>query len=198
MISLKQRFARPSISLALAAIIAAGAAVPAFAATETGVAVSGNTLSGGAVTYADFAPITLNGTQQTSTAAWSTANIVDSRGTGAGWNLSLTLTQLSEYDTVGSAYVVSGKTLATSSAKVTTAPVVSLVDLTSDAANTITPVVANTALDTGASVKLLSAALNGGKGSYSFSDMTSTLTVPANAFAATYKADGTVSLNSAP
>jgi len=35
-------------------------------------------------------------------------------------------------------------------------------------------------------------------GSYAFSNMTSTLTVPANAFAKTYKSDATVSLNATP
>lgn len=194
---LSPRFTRLSTSLALAATVALGSVVPSFAAGETGVTISGATdLTGGNITYANFTGITLNGTQQTTTATWSTSNISDARGTGAGWNLSLNLTQFKQHD--GTAYVVSGKSLAASSMKVTTAPVVSQVDSTSSPASTVTPVAATTALDTASAVKLLSAAVNGGMGSYSFSNMTSTLTVPANAYAATYKADATVSLNSTP
>jgi len=190
--------ARVSLGLGAAALLTLGTSLSAFAAADTGATISGGTLSGGGLGFATFGAITLNGAQQTSTAAFTLANVTDARGTGAGWNVSLTLTPLAEYNTGTSAYVTGGKTLAASSIKVTTAPVVSLVDSTSSPATTITPVATTTALDTGSAVKLLDAAANGGMGSYAFSNMTSTLTVPANAFAKTYKSDATVSLNATP
>jgi len=190
--------ARVTLGLGVAAVLTLGTTLSAFAAADTGATITGGTLSGGALGFATFGAITLNGAQQTSTAAFTLANVIDGRGTGAGWNVSLALTPLAEYNTGTSAYVASGKTLAASSIKVTTAPIVSLVDSTSSAATTITPVATTTALDTGSAVKLLDAAANGGMGSYAFSNMTSTLTVPANAFAKTYKSDATVSLNATP
>src|SRR5689334_4909338 len=130
-----KNFSRPvkTIIAGVAAVgmLALGGALPAFAAADTGVTISGDTLSGGGVTFANFSGITLDGTERAATATWSIANVVDPRGTGAGWNVSLTLTQLAEY--ASGNYVVSGKTLATSSIKVTTAPVVSQVDTTSSA-----------------------------------------------------------------
>ncbi len=197
-----QRFTHPlarvSLGLGAAAVLTLGTTLSAFAAADTGATITGGSLSGGALGFASFGAITLNGAQQTSTAPFTLANVTDARGTGAGWNVSLSLTPLAEYNMGTSAYVASGKTLAASSIKVTTAPVVSLVDSTSSAATTITPVATTTALDTGSAVKLLDAAANGGMGSYAFSNMTSTLTVPANAFAKTYKSDATVSLNATP
>jgi hypothetical protein len=170
-----------------------------FAAAETGITLTGAAaLSGGDITFSDFGPVTLTGVQQTSTATWSITDVVDGRGTGDGWNLSLTLTQLKEYDTGGSAYVVDGKAIATSSVTVTTAPVVTLADDTSSPTNTITVVSNGTALDTGSPVKLLSAAVDGGMGSYAISDMTSTLAIRADTYAGTYKSDATVALVTGP
>jgi len=190
--------ARVSLGLGATALLTLGMSLSAFAAADTGATISGGTLTGGGLGFASFGAITLNGTQQTSTAAFTLANVIDGRGTGAGWNVSLALTPLTEYNTGTGAYVTGGKTFALSSIKVTTAPVVSLVDSTSSPASTITPVAINTALDTNSAVKLLEVAANGGMGSYAFSNMTSTLTVPANAFAKTYKSDATVSLSTTP
>lgn len=162
---------------------------------ERVTAMNAGTLSGGAVAFADFPGVALNGTQQAATVSWPIAGITDDRGTGAGWNLSLTLSQLREYS--GTQYVVGGKSLASSSVRVTGGPTVSLVGQGSSA-DTVTPVAAGTALDTGSPVKLLSAAANGGMGTYSFGDLATTVTIPARAHAKTYKADATVSLNSGP
>lgn len=172
----------------------------AFAATDTGVTVTGDTLSGGAITYGEFSAITLTGTLETASATLAIANIVDSRGTGAGWNLSLELTPLKEYNTTTPAYVEAGKVIPTGSIEVATAPVVTLADETSSPADTITPVATGIALDegAGASVKLLTAAANGGMGSYAISAITATLTTRADAYAATYKTDATVAIVTGP
>lgn len=171
---------------------------PAFASEPVGaqVAITGGTLSGGDIGFTNFAPITLDGTAKTATATWTIANLVDARGTGAGWNMSLTLTQFKEY--AAAAYVESGAALATSSVKVTTMPLVSAEDLTSSSAADIAVVAAETALDTATPVKLFTSDTDEGMGSFAASDMTVTLYVPANARAHTYKTDATVALVTGP
>jgi hypothetical protein len=200
----RQYGGRLGISLGLAALALVAPVVPAFAdgdvAGDAGVSYSAGSLSGGAITYGDFAGITLNGTRQTTTATWSIANITDARGTGNGWNLSLTLTPLQQYDTSTGAYVTGGKTLPTSSVTVAVAPTVSQVDPSSgsSAPDTITPVGAGTALDTGSAVKLLSASLDGGMGEFSFGSMTVSLATGASTYAGAYKTTATLSLDDAP
>jgi len=171
---------------------------PAFATEPEGaqVAITGGTLSGGDIGFTNFAAIQLDGTAKTATATWTISNVIDARGSGAGWNMSLTLTQFKEY--AAAAYVESGATLATSSVKVTTAPEVTVVDVTSSSASDIAVVTSTTALDTATPVKLLTSDLNEGMGSFAVSDMTVTLSVPANARAHTYKTDATVALVTGP
>jgi len=188
------------MAVSMFTVVATGVLVSttAFGAADSGVAVNGGTLSGGAITFGNFGDITLNGTQRTTSANWEIADIVDARGTGTGWGLTLNLSQFAEYDTNTSEYVTGGKTLPAGSLKVTEAPSVSLVDTTSSPANTITPIVDSESLDTGTPVKLLSAAIDGGMGSYSVSPLTATLTTRADAYAKTYKTDATVALVTGP
>ena len=187
---------RLGISLGLTALALVAPIVPAFA--DAGVSYSAGSLSGGAISYGDFSGITLNGARQTTTATWSIANITDARGSGNGWNLSLTLTPLKEYNASTGAYVTGGKTLPASSVTVIVPPTVSQVDLSSSAPNTITPVGAGTALDTGSAVKLLSASLDGGMGEFSFGSMTVSLATGASTFAGAYKTSATLSLDDTP
>ena len=164
----------------------------------TRTAWAAGSLTGGTLTFSDFAASPLTGTQHMTSATWSIANIADTRGTGAGWNLSLTLTPLREYSTGSSSYVPGGKALAAASVAVTQSPTVSLVDQTSSPTTTLTLIAAGTVLDTGAPVTLISAALGGGMGTYAFSALAVTLTVPASAYATTYRADATVTLTTGP
>lgn len=193
-----RRVSRLGAGLVLGIMLTLGTIGSAFATADTGVTVTGGSLGGGTITWSTFPGVTLNGTKQTTTASWGIGNITDSTGTGAGWNLSLTLTQLKQYDTSTSTYTTSGHTIPTSSITVTTVPTITQADASSSPTSTITPVTLNTALDTGSPVKLLSAAANGGMGSYSFGNLGATLSVPATTFAATYKTDATVSLTSGP
>lgn len=194
----KSPFKKFMLALVSVILLAMMITATAFAAEDAGVTLDSGSLSGGAITFADFAGITLNGQQQTTASTWSIGDIVDSRGTGEGWNLSLNLTQLKEYDTLGSAYVPAGHVIPTGSITVDTAPTITLVDGTSSPAGTITAVAVATPLDTEVPVKLLSAEIDGGMGSYSIGDLTSTLAVRADAYAGTYKTDATVSLVSGP
>jgi len=76
--------ARVTLGLGVAAVLTLGTTLSAFAAADTGATITGGTLSGGALGFATFGAITLNGAQQTSTAAFTLANVIDGRGTGAG------------------------------------------------------------------------------------------------------------------
>jgi len=153
-------------------------------------------LSGGDIQFSDFSGVVLDGTSQTTTATWSISNIIDTRGTDSGWNVSLTLTQFKEWS--GNEYVAYGDTLRPSSMTVTSIPVVNPADETSSSADQIRVVGAATALDTGTPVTLLSCGDGQGMGSFTVSNMTVTLVLPANVYAHTYKTDATVALVSGP
>ncbi|MGO4886174.1 WxL domain-containing protein [Anaerobacillus sp. MEB173] len=184
----------------IATTMAFGIAATAFSTqsfASTTSTVTGGDLTGGGVTFAPLSA-TLNGTQITTSADWTIADITDARGTGSGWNVSMTLAQFKEFDTVDNVYVTNGKALATNTLKVKTVPTIAQKDTTSSETSTITPVSLDTALDTGSTVKLLSAQIDGGMGSFSFGNLGVELTIPANAYAKTYKTEATVSLNTAP
>ena len=197
---LNKLFAKRLVAVMVAAIAMLTLTVaPAFATEPDGssqVAIVGGTLSGGVIGFTDFTSIDLDGTAKTSTAIWTIGNVVDARGTGAGWNVSLTLTQLKEW--AADDYVVSGVALDTSSITVTTVPAMDEADATSADAAAIAVVAADTALDTGSGVKLLTSDVGEGMGSYTVSNMTVTLHVPAKALAHTYKTDATVALTVGP
>ncbi len=172
-----------SVVILLTAMITA----TAFAVDDTGVTINGGSLSVGAITFADFGDVTLDGQQKTTTATWNIADIIDSRGTGEGWNLSLTLTELDS----------GTHTIPTGSMTVATAPVVTLADGTSSPAGDISVVPVDTGLD-GSTVKLITAEANEGMGSYHISDLTASLTIRADAYAGVYKTDATVALVTGP
>jgi hypothetical protein len=156
-------------------------------------------LSGGAITFSTFPGATLNGAQQTTSVSWSVASIADASGTATGWNDSLILTQLTEYNTGTASYVTSGRTLPTSSITVATPPTVA--SQTGGQTVTVTAVSAAAALDTGGAVKLLSAAVQvgiAGTETFTFNPLTASLRIPASAYAATYRTDATVTLSSGP
>lgn len=186
--------ARAWISAMLGTLLALSAAVSAFAQ----VTLTGGSLSGGGVTFSSFTGVILDGTRQTTGASWSIADITDARGTGAGWHLALSLTQLKEYDASTGLYVLAGKTLPTASITVTAPPSVSATDGSSTPASEIAVIAAGTALNDGTTKKVLIADLNEGMGAYAITAMGVTLAVPANTYAKTYKTDAAVSLNSGP
>ncbi|GKU83582.1 WxL domain-containing protein [Niallia sp. NCCP-28] len=185
-----------AIAFSAAFTIAATAFSTTSFASTTSSSVTGGNLSGGNITFEPLSA-TLNGSQVSSLANWSITDITDARGTGAGWNISLTLSQFKEVDGNGD-YVSGGKELAANSLKVSTIPTIAQVDATSSDVSTITPVVAGTSLDTESAIKILTAQTDGGMGSYTFGNLGVELTIPANAYAKTYKTEATVTLNTAP
>ncbi|WP_071392772.1 WxL domain-containing protein [Bacillus tuaregi] len=191
----------------VASVMAFGLVATAFSTTSfadetetpelTSTAVTGGTLSGGKVTFAPLS-VTLDGTQKFDEADWGIGSITDATGNGNGWTLSLDLSQFQEYSLENGAYVDKGKKLTAGSLTVLTAPEASFIDNTSSPLETIKTVDEEQELDGGDPVILLSAGEGGGMGSYEFSPLRVKLTVPASAYAKTYKATATVTLSEAP
>lgn len=177
-------------ALAILAVISG----PASAADDTLIDVIGGTLSVTNPTVADFANLTLDGTAQTVTTSMDNFAVTDARGTGAGWRVQVNATQFCEWDALLSTCVLlDGKTLPTGSLSMP-APSVA-------ANGTTSPVPSLTsgpyAID-GSTVTIASAAADEGMGMYDFTTGNLSLSVPASAYARTYKSTVTVSTISGP
>ncbi len=168
---------------------------------DTSVTVSsGSLVITTAPTVANFTAVTLSGVDQTTTAILDDFEVNDSRGTGAGWNVTTQATQFKEVDALG-AYVTGGKTLPTGSLKLAQPAVAQ--DGTTSTSPTITA--GPYTIDASSAVKFASSAVDTGMGKYDFSDGTAaagiplTLTLkPATTYAKTYKSEVTITLASAP
>ncbi|MDQ3914430.1 MAG: WxL domain-containing protein [Actinomycetota bacterium] len=191
---------------AASAVLVSSMITSAAAADPTDVVVTGaSSLGLTTVTAGNFTGITLDGSVKTTYAALDNFDATDARGTGAGWNVTVQGTQFAEHN--GTAYVASGKTLPLNS-MLLAVPTVAKKDSTSSALPTVS-IGSSTAVDASSAVKIASAAADGtGMGSYTFTqgDLdTGTagtqplkLTVPASAYAKTYRSDVTVSIVSGP
>lgn len=189
-------FKKKIVTAAALAVMVTAMAMPASAADVT---VSGGSLAFTATpAAADFTAVTLDGTAKTTTAAVDAFEVNDARGSGAGWNVTVQGTQMKEWDSTLNAgaggYVVSGKTLPASSLAMS-APTVAA-DGTTSTAPSVTA--GPYTVDSGSAVKIASAAADAGMGKFDFSATTLTLSVPASAYAKTYRSDVTVSLNTGP
>ena len=164
----------------------------AVAATSTDAVVTAGTLAATTPTTANFTGIALNGTAQTTTAAVGTFSVNDATGTGAGWKVTAQGTQFAAHN--GTAYVTGGKTLAVGSLKL------SVPTVTANGTTSAPPTVAAGpyTIDSTTAVSIASAALNTGMGKYDFGATTMTLSVPASAYAATYRSDVTITVASTP
>lgn len=121
-------------------------------------------------------------------------SINDSRGSGAGWSVTIGATEFAEWD--GSAYVASGKTIGASRTSLGNATIAKT-DETSSTPATMTA--GDYTLDAGSAVKIASADANGsGMGSYTITPGAVSLTVDADTYARNYRSDVTVSLTSGP
>lgn len=190
---------------AASAVLVGGMVSSAMAQDATDVTVSGSTdLAITNPAAGNFTGITLDGSVKTTHATFDNITATDARGTGAGWNVTVQGTQFAEHN--GTSYVEDGKTLPTSSLAMA-GVTITKADSTSSTVPTATA--GPYTLDAGSAVKIASAAANGtGMGSYTFTqgDLDSgtsgsqplKLTVPASAYAKTYRSDVTVSVISGP
>lgn len=157
-------------------------------AAETGTDITGGDVSLSTVTASSFGVVTLDGTTQTVQAPLNTFDVTDARGTGEGWKVSVVAGQFTDS--------TSGRIMDAGSL-VIDAPAVSLKDDGSSALTTITQ--AGGVIDNGTGVKLLSAAVDGGMGSYTVAPASMTLTLkPGKVYAGNYASTVTVSLTTGP
>lgn len=180
-------------ALILASCAFAVATTSALAADSTSVTVTGGTLTITNPLAADFPGATLNGAAQTKTASLAAFAVDDARGSGAGWNVTAQASRFSEVDGTG-ALVTGGKQLPASSLAMSQPTVAA--NGTTSAAPSITA--GPYTVDGGSAVKFASAAVDTGMGKYDFDATTLSLTIPANAYAKSYKSDVTITVASAP
>lgn len=177
-----RRKAFVALSSAVALVVMLGAAVAV--ADTVSVVINGDALGmtepGGGQT---LTPVTLNGLDQTTGGNVGQYEIVDARGTGAGWNLVLDATDFAKQGDPT-------KTIAASGFQVTPAPAVTTV------AGNAAPSAASGGLG-GAGTKILSAAAGAGMGTYQVTPAV-TLDVPAETYAGTYDSVVTATLTSGP
>lgn len=153
----------------------------AYAATASvTVVVNGGGLSMPAGGNQTLSPVTLDGTLKTSAGSLGLLDIVDARGTGAGWNVVVSSTNFAD----------STKTIDASGFKVPSAPAVTTV------AGNSAPTSFSGALNGGGS-KLLSAAADAGMGEYQATPGLG-LSVPAATYAGNYTATVTETVTSGP
>lgn len=181
-----------SVALAITASVAQ--------ADDTNVTVTGGDLTLGAISTGDFGGITLNGAAQSTTATMDAFSVTDARGTGVGWNVTVSASSFKEYAT--GAYVTGGKTLGTSRFTMAAATA-SKIDATSSGLPTMTSGTYTLDADansdgTSDAVKIASAATGDGMGSYTLTPGQLGLSIPANVYAKTYRSDVTVTLSTGP
>jgi hypothetical protein len=176
-------------AIAATAVAASALATGALAVGVTGTVTGGSALSVTSSSTPTFS-LTLNGTDQTPTYVLP-FTAVDPRGTGAGWNLTVTSTQFKDasgHTLPTGASTITGLTSGCSAGSTCTGPTngVAWSGLAVPAAATAP-----------AGVKFFNAAANSGLGSVDF-NMTVTVAVPANAYAGTYSSTVTLSIISGP
>lgn len=157
-------------------------------ADTTGTTVNGTEATISTTDFSDFNSVTLNGAIQNTTATFAPFKVKDPSGTGSGWKVTISATQFTNTE---------NQTLPLGSA-VLTAPTVTAGAGSSDA-GTVTTTGGAIDLATGSSLKLLSAAVGGGMGTFDISESTLTLNLePKDVYAGTYTSTATVSLVSGP
>jgi hypothetical protein len=157
----------------------------ALASDGTQVAVSGGALSITNPLAANFTPVTLNGSDQDTSAALDAFSVTDARGTGAGWHITA---QASQFSNAGAT-----RSLAAGSLEMSEPTVAADGTTSPDPGVEAGPYT----VDNGP-VSIASAALNEGMGVYDFSATTLTLALPADTYADTYLSTVTISAVTAP
>jgi putative surface cell wall-binding protein len=172
----------------VAVVVGAPAAAGAATATATGT-VTGSALSVATSSSPSFSASLDSGD---ATASYSLAlNTVDTRGTGAGWNETITSTQF----TTGGA---SPQTLATNASTATGVTTACASGTCTNPTNAISyPVAVPAGATAPTAVKVFNAAANSGLGKFTITPTVSVF-VPQNTFAGTYTSTLTISIVSGP
>jgi hypothetical protein len=172
--------------LSSAVLLAAMTGAPAHAVTLT---ITAGTLNfdGGAPAIGNFSDVTLNGTPQLTSLSVDPFTVVDATGSGDGWNVLLTVPNLT------SVAPHTGHTILSSNISMT-APTVTAAS-TSD----ITGVVGNaSAGGFNAGEKIVTAAVGDGEGTYLVAPRILKLTIPVTTFAAGYTSAATIATVDGP
>ena len=165
---------------------------PALASDPSDVVVSGGALGvSPEPAVADFVVVTLDGTARASTSSMDPFVVTDARGKGAGWSVTIQASRFREWD--GTAYVTGARSLPMGSLAMP-APAVA-----AQGTDSPPPLVTSGpyAID-GATVTFATAVAGTGMGSYAFFPGDLVLTVPASAYATTYRSEIAISITSGP
>ncbi|WP_019415120.1 WxL domain-containing protein [Paenisporosarcina sp. TG20] len=151
--------------------------------------ITGGSLSYTGITTTNFPAITLDGKTQSITAQIDTFDITDARGTGAGWNVSVSASQFSQ--TAGANPLALGALLLDE-------PTVSEKAGVEGSSNPASITKLGGKIDL-AAVKILSAAVSTGMGTYTVPAIPMTLTLmPKEIYAGTYTSTITATITSGP
>lgn len=165
------------------------ASTTAFASTSS---LNSGSLSITTPTIGDFGAVTLNGQDEQTSASMGNFAVTDATGSGNGWNVVVKATQLTNS--------TNNNTLPLNSISLV-APTVAIDSGATGSSDPSTITVASGNIDTTSGLKLLSAALNGGMGSYDVSFPSNALTLnlqPGSAYAGTYTSTVTVNVTQGP
>ena len=131
----------------------------------------------------DFAPVTLNGTPELTSVSIDPFSVVDSTGSGAGWNVELTVSDL-----------VNGGSVIPASSMVMPAPFI-----TPAYGSSMTGVTGHaTTGNLSSGEKIVTADVGEGDGTYLVSPAILTLTIPPNATVGVYSGTATIAVVSGP
>lgn len=172
----------------LGAVLVAPGTNTAHAAETT---ISAGSLAVDAITVGNFTAVVLNGQTQSTFANINSFNVSDATGSGNGWNVVM---KASQFTTGGE----SPLTLPTGSLSVAT-PTIAKADEGSSALTTISP--SEGVIDNPTGLKLLSASVDGGMGSYTVSFPADALRLnllPKDVKAGTYTSTISVTINAGP
>nr|WP_309099193.1 WxL domain-containing protein [Fredinandcohnia onubensis] len=159
-------------------------------ASAAEVGITGGQLAVDEITVGNFTAVVLNGKTQSTFANINAFNVTDPTGTGAGWNVLLSATQLTDS--------LTGRTLPLGSLSVV-APGLTEADTGSSPAADITK--RGGTIDSGTGVSILSAAAGAGMGTYTASFAADALKLnllPKDVRSGTYTSTITVTINSGP
>jgi len=153
--------------------------------TTASAQVIAGTLSETADASATATAVTLNGTDQTTSYSFN-INVIDARGTGAGWNVTM---QTSQFQNAGNTHQLS---TTASTLNTVAATCVASTTCSASGGSAQTP-----GSDLSTTAKIWSAASNEGMGSWTVKP-TVNVAVPANTYADTYTSNVTVDLIAGP